>query len=822
MKIPTAEERRHSTAQNYLLCLNCCCNQPKMTYTSSSFSTPGQELKPAFRGSFKPFGALFPVVCLMLLAACGGGGGGGGGNGSGDGSAPEQQDVPAERNVVTKPGAAAVPCFETASGDCLSSNELNEAVKTLTDELKRSIISRQGDANWVRGAVNAYEAYAHLAISKGEAAAASPGQGVTIGFIDSGIHTDHPDFTQTTSGKRILTGAGDDDHLSSAHGTAVVSAAAGWTSGIAWGANVRMISGQAADTNGTADTIPLTTELVQRALDYDLDILNLSLAPADERYWSVREDWTGNSVRNDLGQGRIDAFAQRNRADKTILVWSSGNSNCDHDHPHPECRPGVDKEFNAHSPTLYAGAMAFIPELRGHSLAVVATRRDGHIASFSNACGIAAEWCIAAPGEQVRVAVYDPATPNRESYTGVTGTSFAAPFVSGGLAVMKQLFRGQLSSADLVGRLLATADRTDYSSQGGPNYADRNAYGQGFMDLGAATHPWGIPAFMGTQEVTSGDGAPVTASVMTAGPAMGDSLNQALDEQEIAAFDSLGAPFWYEAGDFTVPSEGATVATRLNRFLAVPRQHTSTATWRLDLHEDAPATTTGHLGLTHGASQLSLAAPRGLSAAAFLRSLDRDAPLGGLTLSWTPAPLPSLTIGAGYLHEQKSLLGSQGRGAFGSLSGETLFLSARLTAATPQGWQLAAEGELGMVDPSVAGSQFISGISSLSTSAFSLKASRPLPNGSTLRIGLAQPLRVESGAMTLSLPTGRTQGGVVTGKTLPAPLEPTGRQLDLSAEVEFPWRGGSLSLGATRSRQPQHRRRRVPEWTFFTGWRTTW
>ena len=755
------------------------------------------------------------MLPLVVLAACGGSGGGGEGGGR-ERSTPKQQDVETKRDAVT------VPCFKTASGDCLSSNELNEAVETLTDELKRSIINQQGDANWVRDAVNAYEAYAHLAISKGDAAAASPGQGVTIGFIDSGIHTDHPDFTKETAGKKVLTGAAGDDALSPAHGTAVVSAAAGWTSGIAWGANIRMIAGKRADANGSSNSIPLTVELTQRALSYNLDILNLSLSPAYEAYRSVSENWTESDVRDYLGKGRIDALAQRNTANKIILVWSAGNSNCDHDHPHPECRPGVDKEFNALSPSLYAGAMAFIPELRGHSLAVVATRRDGHLAGFSNACGIAAEWCLAAPGEQVRVAVYDATRPSRESYKDVTGTSFAAPFVSGGLAVMKQLFRGQLSGTDLVSRLLATADRTDYSSEGGPNYADRDAYGQGLMDLGAATRPWGIPAFMGSQEVTPGDGAPVTASVMTAGPAMGDSLDQALNDEEIAAFDSLGAPFWYAAGDFAVPAEGATLATRLHRFLEPPRQRSSPATWTLDLQADVPATATGHLGLTSGASRLSLDGPRGFAATAFLPSQADDAPLAGLALSWSPAPLPAVTIGAGYLDEQRSLLGSQGRGAFGALSGDTLFLSARLKAATPQGWQLAAEGELGVVKPSVATSPFISGISSLSTSAFTLTASRPWPNGSTLRFALAQPLRVESGAMTLSLPTGRTQGGVVTAKTLLAPLAPTGRQLDLSARLTLPWRGGDLSFGATRSQQPRHRQRSSPQWAFFAGWRSTW
>ena len=63
--------------------------------------------------------------------------------------------------------------------------------------------------------------------------------------------------------------------------------------------------------------------------------------------------------------------------------------------------------------------------------------------------------------------------------------------VSGGLAVMKQLFRGQLSNTELVSRLFATANKKGI-------YANRAVYGQGLMNLGAATNPWGIPAFRET------------------------------------------------------------------------------------------------------------------------------------------------------------------------------------------------------------------------------------------------------------------------------------------------------------------------------------
>ena len=78
-----------------------------------------------------------------------------------------------------------------------------------------------------------------------------------------------------------------------------------------------------------------------------------------------------------------------------------------------------------------------------------------------------------------------------------------------------------------------------------------------------------------------------------------------------------------------------------------------------------------------------------------------------------------VSIGAGYIHESESLLGSRANGAFGRLSAETLFLSAGLNTTAGR-WTLAAAGEIGEVKPSMASSHLIDHISPLTTSAFRL------------------------------------------------------------------------------------------------------
>ena len=750
-----------------------------------------------------------------------------------------QQDSPGEADGEVEPseanacGKGTIKTHPSLELGCLTREKLNEKVQ----EWATAYRAVPGFAKqWGLGAINADRAYAHLKAVRGESV--KPGQGVTIGFVDSGMDLAHPSFAASKVEQKLMRGA---TSANRSHGTAVASVAAGGRissgphqskahHGVAWGADVAMFAIPAevypvtravysikehvvTIPNGGKEMVGLfardkaDAEFFKSVLSEDIDILNLSFPSAP--FPGTIDDYRKSRLQKNYDQ-TIAALAQADGGEKTILVWSAGDVD-----PSRSQTPGS-------SPQLMAGLPARIKELRGHSVAVVATKQDGAIADFSNRCGRAAQWCIAAPGQNVRVA-----SSSSQGWSTLSSTSVAAPMVSGGLAVMKQLFRDQLSNTALVSRLFSTAKKDGI-------HADTSVYGQGLMDLGAATNPWGITAFMGSGQAVGaqsrgdsvggqGGGVELSSTSLSLGSAMGDGLSEALARQEIAAFDSLGAPFWFSAGSFTLPAEGPSLAARFQQFLAPAPEHTIPESWQVDFQNAAPALEAGHLALTHGADRLSFHGPQGLSATLFQRPADYDqAPLAGLAVSWNPQSLPALSLAAGYLHEPEELLGSQGSGAFGELSGHTLFLSAELDTTTHQGWQLSAQGELGMVNPAVARSQFISDISTLTSSAFRLQARKPLENGAAFRLALSQPLRVESGGASLSLPTGRTKDGLVVGTDLNAPLSPSGRQLDLTAQVDLPLLGGELSLAATHSQQPQHQQGAEGQWTFFTGYRATW
>jgi subtilase-type serine protease len=56
----------------------------------------------------------------------------------------------------------------------------------------------------------------------------------------------------------------------------------------------------------------------------------------------------------------------------------------------------------------------YIPEIQGHSIAVVSVDETGQISDFSNRCGVAQDYCIAAPGGRMLVAY-----PTSTSDTGI-------------------------------------------------------------------------------------------------------------------------------------------------------------------------------------------------------------------------------------------------------------------------------------------------------------------------------------------------------------------------------------------------------------------
>ena len=495
-------------------------------------------------------------------------------------------------------------------------------------------------------------------------------------------------------------------------------------------------------------------------------------------------------------------------------------------------------KVNAVSVEVLSGLAARIEELQGHTIAVVAVKANGAIADFSNRCGIAADYCIAAPGDDVVAAYFgrtpdtDPDCPDCPGHRGlatVDGTSFAAPMVTGALAIMKQLFRNQLSNTELAARVFATANKTG-------RYATKSVYGQGLLDVGAATSPVGV-TMVALGNRVGGAGTGLRTTRIELGEAFGDALPLSFTGREIAAFDALGAPFWFALDDFATAAGGPSATERLRDFLkpaaarrqvAAPgadlapgdgatRLAAAPVWFRLGFMETMTDTGEGHLALAEHALGLSAGGPGAVSVTAFTtEGMSGRMPATGATLAWRPANAP-LGLHAGWMGERQSLLGGTAEGAFGELAADAVFAGIRADAELG-GWRAVANMEVGAVTPAVRDG-IVTDTSELTTSAFTLRADRMLAGDEMLRFSLSQPLRVETGRASLAVPVGRTKSGDVVRESISADLAPSGRQIDIAAQWHRRLPTGELRLGVVWTSQPGHSTAADPELTLLSGWR---
>ncbi len=121
------------------------------------------------------------------------------------------------------------------------------------------------------------------------------------------------------------------------------------------------------------------------------------------------------------------------------------------------------------NPKLDALAMVVNPELKQGWISVTAynSQNDKTLASYANACGMAADFCMAAPGTYL--------APTKNGTWTYIGTSFAVPRVSGAAALLKQKY--PWASNDVLRTiLLTTAD----------DLGDRSKYGWGAINVASA------------------------------------------------------------------------------------------------------------------------------------------------------------------------------------------------------------------------------------------------------------------------------------------------------------------------------------------------
>ena len=441
--------------------------------------------------------------------------------------------------------------------------------------------------------------------------------------------------------------------------------------------------------------------------------------------------------------------------------------------------------------------------------------------------GFGAEFLLAPETDEYTQ--WEPYSP--EGYDQSQGTSFAAPVVSGALALMKQYFMAGtncgagdlcgLGSHELVARILATADKRGI-------YADSSIYGAGLLDLKNALTPQGELQLLSGESVGDSESHSLSQSALQTGPAFGDSIGHALRNVRMAAFDKMNAPFPVAAAGL-IQSESENESLR-EALSAMQHKKTTAPQTQWDFANGfgwwslSGASRAGQpeiksvFGADNAyANPYSALAGDGMSAglewdslrvAMFGETPGRKTLARGAVGSFSFAPLSETTENGGWiLHfggvdELNGFLSSSGTGAFGDLRSRTAFVGADYVGEKMNGWRIRLGGFAG--DTSADNGEWFAGTESLRSDSFHLGVEREniFYSGDGLGFRLHQPLRA-SGSLEIRIPTGRTRYGDLTWREVSG--KTSGRELALEGLYRRSFEGGSWRVSAGAVSEPGHR-----------------
>jgi subtilisin family serine protease len=295
----------------------------------------------------------------------------------------------------------------------------------------------------------------------------SEGEGVRLAVLDTGIDEDHPDLAAALDDARDFTGNRRGPIDGNGHGTHVAGTAAARRNdlGVVGVAPAcRLLVAKVLGDDGSGDDRAVAAG-VAWAVEAGADILSLSL---------------GSPRPSALLREAVAAAAAKGR----FVICAAGNSG---EAARPGTRSSVPQRGRRTAASAgpqtrsgEAGRLTVFPRASTvdyparwpETVAVAAVGRDGRVAPFSSRGD---EVDIAAPGEDVL------STWLGGTFARVSGTSMAAPFVSGvaALALSKHRRQGGRTAIDNVEALLAHLKRTAIDA--GPAGRDP-AYGWGLVD----------------------------------------------------------------------------------------------------------------------------------------------------------------------------------------------------------------------------------------------------------------------------------------------------------------------------------------------------
>jgi uncharacterized protein with beta-barrel porin domain/subtilisin family serine protease len=398
------------------------------------------------------------MALTASLTACGGGGGGGNGNVRPSSSSPAPTPTPAPAPTPA-PTPAPAPAPAPSPGP---------APTTLTGSptpLPTPAISGYNPLYAQLGPENV-----QLAWVTAQSITGNQGQGVKVGVLDSGAQADNPALINRISWfKDYVDPSNTTPQDTDGHGTLMAEIIGGTANADGSGNNPfeggvapqsSLYIARVGDSTGS-----VSLDLVPQAL---ADLTAQGVKLINNSYGSTTSITAVGPTDPQVTE-RYGTYSST-AANGQLMVFAAGNE-------------------GKSQPSIEAGLPYYEPSLQNNWLAVVnvALNANGQVtgldtAATSNACGVAAPWCLAAPGY-----TYVSPVANTQFSTGAgDGTSGAAAVVSGVAALVWQKFPF-FTASNVQQTLLGTA-----TNLGSPSY-----YGYGLVNAQAAVNGpsqlnWGV------------------------------------------------------------------------------------------------------------------------------------------------------------------------------------------------------------------------------------------------------------------------------------------------------------------------------------------
>ncbi|MDB9872449.1 S8 family serine peptidase, partial [Alphaproteobacteria bacterium] len=692
------------------------------------------------------------------------------------------------------------------------------------------------------------------------------GTDTIIAIVDSGFETSHGEFNYKTIDTfgTLIAATSSDDHGLKVSGIAAARTGNGGVVGVAPGANLHLTDLGSMGTDGysnewahmAAYTDDASTAVVQnnswgwqngdckgvagsvkdlKCEAYEIDDVKALITQYSGNTTEEILSWRLGGTTANSSDVTAAITAMNNFQDHGIIVFALQNDN-KRDEAH----------FAAALPEIYeslkdAWITAVNIDIAGTVGNEVYSRRSGK-------CGSTAKYCLGADGYGITTTKYnndyevDYTFQGNDSngnpvYFANHGTSWVAPMISGGVAIMAQAFPNQTPEM-WADRLLASAKNTWFSHDGSVTFGDgvqhgySTEYGHGIMDLYAALQPIVTSAYSASMRVMNQSGEivtiPLKVSYISASSSFGDALIKSLSSKKGNFYDSLDGGFEYDLSSHILLKETDTRPFKLGEEFALLGKdfkshniklqrgaknsftkaeddesffatiHSSALPVQSFTGENAP----NYLGFHSDLAPYFNTKNNGVAIGGKVNTGDNSRILWGISTPMKQSE--SETIGKnkltsislenekkgsfknsllfGIMEEEDTVLESELTGAFATENNTTItnFIGISSEARITDKTLFRASASVGSSELNMSYSPIIKGTSRIISDNYSMNLSHELDNKNTTAVlSVTQPNRISSGSMNVDISNLYGSDGSVTFQNHNLSLEPSGRQFDL-------------------------------------------